>query len=51
MSQVKFPDNINKYEALIKLWNATKSLDLGQLHSHKQPTIEDAKNIYQNDIG
>ena len=43
MSQVKFPDNINKYEALINLWNATKACGLGILHSHNQPTIKDAK--------
>ena len=34
---------MNKYEALIHLWNATNPLGLGFIHSSNQPTLKDAK--------
>jgi len=43
MTTVTFPSKTSKYEALVQLWNATKALGLGQLHSHRQPTIVDTK--------
>jgi len=41
--QVTFPSNISKYEALISLWKGTKTLGMGAMHSHIEPTINDAQ--------
>jgi hypothetical protein len=43
MTTVIFPSEIDKYDALLNLWNATEPLGMGYLHSSKTPTYEDAK--------
>ena len=43
MTTVTFPEHIDKYDALVRLWNAAKAFGLGLTQSHQQPTIDDAK--------
>lgn len=43
MTTVTFPSDLLKESVLIELWNHTRALGMGALHSHQQPTVEDAK--------
>lgn len=40
---VLFPESMSREEALIELWSCTKALGLGAIHSHKTPSLDDAK--------
>lgn len=43
MSSVTFLSTISKEQALVALWNSTKALGMGFLHSHQKATLEAAK--------
>lgn len=40
--------NCSKEEALINLWKGTKTIGMGFIHSHKEPTENDAKQMLEN---
>ena len=39
--------NISKEETLIKLWEGTKTVGLGFIHSDRKPTIKDVKEHFE----
>ena len=39
--------NISKEETLIKLWEGTKTIGLGFIHSDRKPTIKDVKEHFK----
>ena len=46
---VKFPDNVSRNEALVRLWKGTKTIGMGFMHSHIEPTIEDTEKYFSPD--
>jgi hypothetical protein len=47
---VHFPEGADMHEVLIALWLGTKTLGLGALHSHVQPTIADAETALKQSL-
>lgn len=43
VKKVTFPPSVTREKALLELWNHTNALGMGFLHSHNQPTLEEAK--------